>query len=54
MKKIYEIPTITVVNIQTAQMIANSSLETSETPADPEGGMLSRRSTFSIWGDDDE
>ena len=46
MKKIYQIPTVTVTRVELVHMIANSSLETSDSPAAQEGGMRSRRRSF--------
>ena len=51
MKKIYQIPTVTVTRVELVHMIANSSLETSDSPAAQKGGMLSRRRSF--WDDED-
>ena len=51
MKKIYQIPTISVINIQTTQILAGSDLNYKETTTDATSGNLSRRRGY--WDDDD-
>ena len=51
MKKIYQIPEMKVVKVQTARMIAASKAEMYGKNAEGEG--LSRRGG-SLWDDDDE
>jgi len=51
MKKTYLKPNALVVKVETQQFIALSKVEGE---ADPNGEVLSRRSRFSAWDEDEE
>ena len=51
MKKIYNIPTLTVVKIQPARILAGSDIPTGN-PYGEDDPVLSRRSRFSDWEED--
>lgn len=55
MKKIYQIPTTDIANIELQQMIAASEEVTlSNNDYDGEAKIESRRSDFSVWDDEEE
>ena len=51
MKKIYQIPTISVIKIQTTQILAGSDLNYKDNTTEATSGNLSRRRSF--WDDED-
>ena len=51
MKKIYQIPTTTIVKIETTQMIATSIDMYGK---NAEGAGMSRRGNNSVWDDDED
>ncbi|MBR2185360.1 MAG: hypothetical protein IJ897_08085 [Prevotella sp.] len=52
MKKIYNIPTVTVVKIQPARILAGSDIPTGN-PYGEDDPVLSRRSRFSGWDEEE-